>query len=230
MESRIWILAVITWAIFAAGVHDLYAADFYVTGQAGYAKVNGPGTESNIEEDCNLGWPWQILDKGSSPRIAIGTRSGAWGLEAGLGSLPRYTRRIDLSVGPDVANENVKTQAVDLRGLYYFRQRGRITPYVFGSLAFVRYERHVWTGHEEVNGAAVPTQSLISCQDGKDSAAQYQCAVDAWDHSTGITIGYGAGVGAEYRITKNWSATAEASALLGEFHVYSGRLGIRYNF
>jgi opacity protein-like surface antigen len=190
-------------------------AQLFLTLQAGFGTVGGSGTETNIDKDCNPGWPWQILDDGSMPRIAIGARRENLGLELGYGSLPRYTRRIDLTVGQDVANENVKAKVIDLRGVYYFRDHGRLMPYAFGILAVVNYERNWWTGHKTINGEAMRVVARAS---------------DAWKKEDGTALGYGGGIGAEYRITKNWSATAEASALLGEFHVYSGRLGIRYDF
>jgi hypothetical protein len=49
-------------------------AQLFLTLQAGFGTVGGSGTETNIDKDCNPGWPWQILDDGSMPRIAIGAR------------------------------------------------------------------------------------------------------------------------------------------------------------
>jgi opacity protein-like surface antigen len=196
-------------------VNTAIIAQLFLTLQAGFGTVGGSGTETNIDKDCNLGWPWQILDDGSMPRIAIGARKENLGLELGYGSLPRYTRRIDLKVGPDVANENVKAKVIDIRGVYYFRDHGRLTPYAFGSLAAVNYERNWWTGHKAINGEAVRIVAK---------------ATDAWKKEDGTALGYGVGVGAEYRLTKHWSVTAEVSGMWGEFNAYSARAGVKVRF
>jgi hypothetical protein len=203
----------------------LLSAHWYLAAQAGYGYLSGEGTQTHIEKDVNLGWPWEELHSGPSPSALVGVRRERFGFELEYARLGHYTRRIDLSEGPDVANENVKVYALSLRGLYFPAPYGRLQAFAFAQVSALPYERAYWEGHEIVNGAAKVVASRAPClAAGNDP---YDCN---WIYSSGISWAAGAGVGMTYALTKHWSIRGETSFLVGEFEAISARAGVQFNF
>ena len=197
------------------------AQDWYVTVQAGASLLGGSATETG--QDCNQkGLPYAIADTGTVARLAVGLRRDSLGLELGYGRLGHYQRTLDYSdPRDDTVGEVVATQALDLRGLYYFGELGRLTPYAYLQGAAVLYQREVWKGHKAVNGAAVQQWNPR----GGIAAVYAQ-----WDRSNGTEFGVGGGIGAEYRVSSRLSATVEAGALFGPFEAMSATAGLRWKW
>lgn len=198
---------------------DCSASEFYLSLQAGASVLSGPGTETYASQDCNpYALPYDISDTRGVLRLALGVRSGQWGLELGYGRLGGYQRTLQPAEGVvwDTVGEVVATQAADLRVARYFAA-GRWQPYVYGSLAAVTYQREVWTGHRTVGGVLI---SNFEPGNIHDVYAQ-------WQKSSGMAFGYGAGLGVEYRVSDRWSVTGEVGALFGEFAVHSATLGLK---
>jgi opacity protein-like surface antigen len=209
----------------------LLSAHWYLAAQAGYGTLGGPGTETRIEQDANpKNLPWRMLNEGSAYRFALGYRYEKWGLELGYGRLGHYTRRIDTDYQvDDTAFEKVAVKAIDLRGLYYFNAKGRLTPYVFAAIAAIPYERITWEGNRTPDGGQ--TEELRNCiKSARNTLPGSLCAYDQWLYTDGIAWGYGGGIGAEYKLTKHWAVRGEASFMLGEFQSVAARAGVQFNF
>lgn len=196
----------------------------YVSLQAGAARLNGPGTETHLDEDCNPSdHPYHISNGTGLLRLSAGVRKGIWGLE--IGYTPRaggYQRSLEYGdTGEDYVGEIVDISMLDTRLSLHSPEKYGLSAYGFGSLGLARYKRQVWEGHTELPGGVVQWNYV----NGNDADVWAQ-----WKGSTGYELSYGLGAGVEYRMSRRWSMTAEYSATFGEFHTQALAAGIRFGF
>lgn len=187
-------------------------SEWYAALQIGVGLIGGVSTAGDFNPH---GLAYDIESQALAGRAALGYRWDRLSLEAGIGRLGRYDRRLEFSnLSPELQGDTVgdvrSYDALDLRFGLHSKPFGRAHAYAFGTLAAVRESRSLWT--------APVTDGWMCGACGK------------WVDSTETSISAGGGIGIDYALTKRLSVTVEGAALFWSEQSVTATAGLVYRF